>query len=331
MKKFIIYLVLQHFLFTGLFASELDNFTHRYRPLKDSRILINRKANSILRDVAFKLNRQKRGCREKELYRQLRKHFNIMILSKFPKWIEHNKKIDRYHPKPKNSLYRDWSFKESPAMKIYSHFIPIVMGPELNFNGDRIGLDKFEHLLGYGYDNFKTYHVEEKGIHEVFIKGFKDEYGQLGAKGTGVMSYGDMSADFNGMRFWNNILKKDYDVMELSGLSKKVIGPYLLCVKNQWAINQKIDFRDYLDASMDEGINCSKFKKVSMAKKVKSYLKGLEKKYKKRFTCPIRPNLLRKMFKKYGQFSKYIINLDGHQGVPLKSGREIYNQLKTLK
>ena len=185
MKKNIIYLLFP----VTLFASELDNFTHRYRPLRDSRKIINAKANSILREVVSKLNHQRRGCSEKELYRKLRKQFNILIVSKFPKWIEHNKEIDRFHPKPKNSVYRDWSAKESPAIKIYSKFVPIVMGPELNFNGNRIGVDKFEHMFGYGYDNFKNYYQKRKGIYKIFLKGFKDEYGYLGAGGPGVMSY----------------------------------------------------------------------------------------------------------------------------------------------
>lgn len=332
MKKNIIYLVIQFSLFSNLSASELDNFSYRYKPLKDSRAAINQKANEIVQRVVNKINRKRSGCREKELYRQLRKPFNIILKkSELVYWVEHNDKIEKFHPKAKNSIYKDWSVRESPAIRVYSKFVPIVMGPELNFGGHRIGLDKFEHMFLYGYQNFESFYLKKKGIYEILIKGFKEEYGYLGAGGTGVMSYGDLSADFNGMRFWNNFLKKRPDVLALYGYIKKVPGPYVICENNRWKVNEEINFGDYIDDSMDEAINCSKFKKASMAKKVKNYLKNLEKKYKKRFTCPINPRSLKKMYKKYGRFAKYILNPDGHQAVPAKKDRKIYMDLKGLK
>ena len=59
------------------------------------------------------------------------------------------------------------------------------------------------------------------------------EYFNLGAYGTGVMSYGDLAANFNGMRFWNHILGKRKDILNQD------LGPYVKCKDRKWVVNKK--------------------------------------------------------------------------------------------
>lgn len=310
--KLVLTILLAFIFSNSLYSSEVDSFTLRYSPLKDSTQVINFKTNELLKERLVKLNKRSKPCtHERRLYRHLLKDFGLYLIgTKLVRWIKKNKKeIERNHIKVKNSIYRDWNFSETP-MSFFDNILPIIQGPEFEIRGNRIGLDKFEHAFWYGYFMFKDRYLKKKGIHELFIYGLEDELGSLGGKGTGVMSYADIAADINGARFWNDILKKNPDLLG------RELGPYVICKKGKWIQSEEIDISNYLDAATDEGVNCSKFKQDSMTEKVLNRIDLLEEKNQKRYTCPIFPKKLKAMKKKYGKFSKYLLNEEGHTTMP---------------
>src|SRR5690606_31300933 len=132
---------------------------------------------------------------------------------------------------------------------------PLAMSAIINLGGHKIGVDKLEHLFDRGYAYFEEHYLNKKGIEETLINGVWWEKALYGGKkwGTGVFSYGDLAANFNGMRFWNDILGKNRDVLGES------IDPYILCHDNKWIQINQVDITHYIDASYDEAINCSKF------------------------------------------------------------------------
>ncbi len=91
---------------------------------------------------------------------------------------------------------------------------------------------------------------KNKTLTDVLKNGIFREKSALGGNmvATGVFSYGDLSANFNGMRFWNHMLQKRDDVL---GVAYNV-GPYVRCEAGKWKTTEfKIDFRNYVDASME--------------------------------------------------------------------------------
>ena len=118
------------------------------------------------------------------------------------------------------------------------------------------------------------------------------EYFNWGAYGTGVMSYGDLAANFNGMRFWNHILNKNEDILG------RPLGPYVLCENNKWVQGKSIDWKNYIDESFDESINCSLFREEIMVKKVRERIKAIPFDGIKNLSCPIAKNKLKKMVEK---------------------------------
>jgi hypothetical protein len=117
---------------------------------------------------------------------------------------------------------------------------------------------------------------------------------------TGVFAFADLSANFNGMRFWNHMLQKRDDVM---GKDHNV-GPYIECQDGKWVAVKGIDFREYIDASMDESINCSTFATNSGLRRFNAAIKLID----PRNTCPMDPALYKDMLTKYKKLSQWLIN-----------------------
>jgi hypothetical protein len=122
------------------------------------------------------------------------------------------------------------------------------------------------------------------------------------------MAYGDMAANFNGMRFWNHILAEHDDVLG----PQYNYGPYAACEENKWVQIKEVNWADYVDASFDEGHNCSKFRTDEITEKVKKQIAILQSQSEFNLTCPILPELILNLKSKYGEIYPYIINPAGH-------------------
>jgi hypothetical protein len=130
----------------------------------------------------------------------------------------------------------------------------------------------------------------------------------MGAITTGVKAYGDLSANFNGMRFWNHVLQNYDDV-----LGKEYnIGPYVVCQGNKWVQIKEMDWADYIDDSFDEGLNCSGFPNKKMRGLVQNRLAILERETGIKHTCPMDQEKIDSVIPKYGIFAKDLINAKGH-------------------
>ena len=60
------------------------------------------------------------------------------------------------------------------------------------------------------------------------------------------------------LEMYDDVLGKDYN-----------IGPYVVCSEGKWKVNSErpLDFTNYVDHSMNESVNCSKFATKSGLKK----------------------------------------------------------------
>lgn len=96
---------------------------------------------------------------------------------------------------------------------------------------------------------------------------------------SGVLSYADLTANFNGMRFWNDVLGRKPDV-----LTEEMPKAFIQCGEDgQWKLNpeQPISFTKYVDEAWNETINCIQFASESGAHKVREAISSLGLK------CPI--------------------------------------------
>lgn len=309
MKKYFM-LVLALIYIGNLQASEIDSFQFRYLPLQDSSEIINNEANRLLKKAVMNANKRK-GCNEKRLYKKISKLFKNHYRDQFSKFIYSDESVHRRTIGIRDSIYKDFSITESFIIGGLGHLYEIAgsivrMGPYL------IGTDKFEHLFGRGYAYFKKLYFQNMTLENVFKYGIKTEKGILGASMTGVMSYADLAANFNGLLLWNHLLKRNKDVFNISD----DLGPYIECKDNKWVNTKPIKLENYIDHSMDEAINCSKFKTPKMVDKIKSQLSQLESKDLNNYQCPINHQQLINLKDKYHDLSKWFINFSGHTVVP---------------
>jgi hypothetical protein len=286
----------------NLFASEIDSFTHRYEPLGDSSEAVNLIANNYLDKALSKTD----SCNEKKLYKKMRKYFKNHLSGEVTNAILASENIDKRYFHLKDSIYKDFKWWNSFALVVVGRLYKEAHGAVLNYNGHLIGSDKFEHLFGRGYLYFKRHHLKDKRLKKVLKYGRWQEKWTLGSKTTGVFSYADQAANFNGMRFWNHLLQKRDDYLGDN------FGPLIICENNRFKKIRKLDFGPFIDDSMDEGLNCSKFLTKKQASNVKLRIKELEVDGEN-YTCPISEESSTILTEKYGYIlTPFLFNFKGH-------------------
>lgn len=284
-------------------GAETDTFTNRNEPLVDSVAIINQKANQYLK-TSIAIANKDGSCVEKNLYKEMRKFFNNHISGELAKEIIHNDEIPKRKVIIDNSVYRDWTAWDGMGMGFSAvKESGLTISSVIKVGDVQIGTDKFEHFFGQGFGYFSNNFLKNKGITKTVKIGITKEKIILGGNkfGNGVFSYGDLAANFNGMRFWNHILQLREDPIG----TEFNIGPYVICDSNQWVQIKEIDFRDYMDDSMDEAINCSKFPSKKTAEKF------LNEVHKLGLNCPIDIKRLEDLHAKYKSDAKWIINSEG--------------------
>lgn len=296
------------------YAAEVDQFTKRNDPLNDSSMILNQKANEYVQIALSKLNKSKINCQsldeEKNLYSELRKYFANHTKGELTIYALKSDDVQKRKLKIQDSIFQHWTIWDGFLLgRSSANDSDLALGPLIKMDNVVIGTDKLEHLFGRGFAYFNNYYLKGKSLEKTIDSGVFGEKTLYGGNklATGVFSYADLSANFNGMRFWNHMLQKRADVMGDN------FGPYIVCNQdNQWEQVKNIDFTHYFDESNDEAINCSKFPTEKTAKKYAQVVKSLAVSGE-HFTgsagCPIDPQALDAMKKKYGQFSKYILNL----------------------
>lgn len=292
-------------LVSGLsYGAEVDQFTRRDEPLKDSRELLNTKANIAITKSIKLANDKNQGCLEEPLYAELREYFANHFKGELTKDVLSDPNIEKRIVNLPDSVYQDWSTWDGIGMG-FSLFSKkgLTMSGVMRVGDQTIGTDKLEHMFGQGFNYFKKNYLKNKGEVSAVKKGIFGEKFLLGGNkiGNGVFSYGDLGANFNGMRMWNHMLQLRDDVLG----ADRNIGPYIACENDQWVQVKQIDFADYIDDSMDEAINCAKFPTQKTADKFADRLRIMG------MSCPMDQRKVDDLVVKYRQMSKWIINTDG--------------------
>lgn len=308
LSTFIFIVLFSLFLIQVAVPAEVDQFTRREEYLKDSAQILNSKANLAIAKSISAANLRGKGCNEKILYRKLREYFSNHVRGKLIKDILNAPEISKRHVMLKDSVYRDWSIWDGAGIGVTAFANSgLTMSGVIKVGSEEIGVDKLEHMFGQGFNYFKKNYLNEKGEIAALKKGIFGEKFFLGGQkfGNGVFSYGDLSANFNGMRFWNHMLLLHEDVLG----DDFNLGPYISCENNKWIKNRDLDLRNYIDSSMNESINCSKFPSENTAEKFKDRLRIMG------MSCPVDKARLENMIVKYRHMAKWIINPDGPEEV----------------
>jgi hypothetical protein len=306
-------------------AAEVDQFSTYDQNIKDSKEIINQQANHYLQEAVQITNNVVNCSQTKnanlELYVELREFFANHLSGKLLKFILESDSVDKVYTDMKTSIYRGWPLTGGALMFAYRYLKRgHVISPEIRVGDVRIGTDKFEHMFGQGFKYFNSHYLKGRSLPATLISGAKRERIILGGNvvATGVFSYGDLSANFNGMRFWNHILGHGEDVLGQN------IGPYIICENGKFKVNQEIDFSVYIDHSMNETTNCSYYPAKSSRRVVSSNLDQLG------LSCPAKPDQLAGIVEKYSIVIEGEIESTDIGPLSLSSGKRLSDYILNL-
>jgi len=324
-KKVILFFLINIFVFQASFAAEIDSVTPRKLQLDNSLTIINTIFDRRMQEGIQKTNAKQEDiediaegkfCDEEVLYTELRKAiFQSFTASWGLKGYELDKQLrgllvrQSYSLSLNDSIYRDINYLEGFSLKIKE------LSDIVNINDHLIGLDKIGHFFAEGWKYFELTQYNDHNIDQALEWGKEQEAGKFGYTTTGIFSFSDLVANFNGWRFWNKVLLKEND--PLKGIISNFFNrPYITCerqiidsIKNKrivkaWEYNTRFDLSDYLDGAWDEGNNCNSYEDPVIEEKVILRIKNVN----SDFTCPFVPEYCLESQKKYGYYSKHVLH-----------------------
>ncbi len=301
-------------------SAEVDSFTNRHE-LADSRVALNLVVNRWLAEALATANERslfqlgnEQGvdyCNQVRLFDALKEKLTGFIVGKLEALVTNSTDLDTIRVAFDQSIYRDFEFTESPTISLTKHLAVL-----LRIGDVYLGADKFGHFFTEGFSYYEMYSAGDQYAALQF--GDLSESTFYGEFTTGVFSYADLAANLNGLRFWNSILGLKTDPVTGTAVDK----PFVQCVDKKWHLMKEFDWRDYVDPSWDEAINCSAFRNEILLAKVKKRIADTS--HGK--TCSLVDVDRQTLKKKYGDLLPFIFNPDGNKVLmePLKPKFELY-------
>lgn len=246
-------------------AYEVDNFTDRdlMRLMRPADEFINKKVNDSIKKRVDEYN-LKNTCDKnvvkdqksmgdsdiKDLYLKIKNDINGNPVGEIEKQLDGG---ENENLAPQKSIY-DKQVKMNAFEKIIHFFTSLTkqrvlalagVEPSIMVSGHLIGVDKMGHFAGQGFEYFEKIHSSNGSLKDALDYGIGLEEGIYGLSSTGVKSYGDLSANFQGLNFWENLMLAEH--------------PYIECEGGKLKQVKQFEIEKYTTDAMDEAINCSDF------------------------------------------------------------------------
>lgn len=241
--KFIILFTL---FMTNAFALETDNYIVWDRDLRDSRQDVNQYFSAEIEKVLEQNAGKNKSC--KDIKAAIAKNFKSIGVKDNPveNYIVSHLKKDQFYPHTfdyiPESIYRD---------EFLPHLSMFGLSPNIQVNGYYFGTDKLSHFASTGYLYYLIWSAsQKKGETEALVTaityGVKDEQSLHGYWASGVFSFADLEANFQGLQFYRRMCgEKD---------------PYLKQSETgDWKLVKKPDFAEYVSGDWDESYRNSYF------------------------------------------------------------------------
>ncbi len=243
-------------------AYEVDNFTDRETLKHDSLNLMDDEVNQILMKAARGVKKERGNeCSIAILRQEILRWIRPDPAGLFELWSETTDKIERTHIGLKDSIYQDVTFLEVPILNV------VGIARSFLLNGQVIGTDKVGHFFMQGLGYFDLV-KDGKPLEKVLVEDHQED-GVWGLGTSGVKSYADMAANYQGYRFWSELTQGP--------------NPYFRCdEKEGWVNHRKFTWANYVNVAWDEAYNCSEFR-PELTQKIESNMA------RKGFHCPINP------------------------------------------
>ncbi|WP_430462680.1 hypothetical protein ACQUQU_07805 [Thalassolituus sp. LLYu03] len=242
----------------------MDQFSPQPRALADSRAVLNLEVNRRLLNAVERANRPvpkparvRSGvprrfpqCDTGLLYDALSWELARPVIGQVESFAEQSPEVDRFSLPLADSVYRDFLWPQSPSLVLSERMASVIRVGDVQLGSDKLG-----HFFTEGYSYFTITNELSEGAEQGLLFGEWSESVYFGAQTTGVFSFADLTANFNGLRFWNRVLALQPDPLA-GGLPE----PYVGCDGRRWQLLRSFDWADYVDSGWSENINCSLYR-----------------------------------------------------------------------
>lgn len=227
------------------FALETDNYLVWLRNLESSEAEINDHLSSEIR-ASLRTTDASMSCEQvtthvSKVFRSFLAHHNPI-----ENWLLEHLSKDQIYPQTidyvSTSIYRD----------PFRFYLPKMgLAPNIMVNGIYFGTDKLSHFASTGHHYFTIYRSlrekmgEEKAEEAAILYGATDEKMVHGYWSSGVFSFGDLEANYQGLQFYKRMCQGN--------------SPYLKNNGSQWELSRGPRISEYVSPLWDETFNPSYF------------------------------------------------------------------------
>lgn len=273
----------------SVFAAEIDSYTPRHISFPNGLPVISEEVNRRIKIGVDKANSLSE-CNSLILQTYLAFELLRPGYGQIEQFINNSPDVPKENVLFSKSVYKNIPEFHAFLFDLGEFFFPF--GNVVREGRWLIGSDKFGHFMDEGYMFYLKLDSDASNLSKVLDSSIWTEDTYNGLTFGGIKSYGDLVANYSGMRFWSNLVGKKF------GTDK----PYLNCVNKQWTIVRPFDFREYVDAGWDEAVNCSEYKSLEFAKSVKDSVEKLD------YRCPIFPHDCIELVNKYQALAAKLIS-----------------------
>ncbi|WP_257453161.1 hypothetical protein [Archangium lipolyticum] len=233
-------------------ATETDQYFAIGRSPRDSLSVLDEKVNREILGALELVNRgdwDATSC-EDVVYRVYQR-FRISGLHKIELWAEHTPRIERM---PADEAYARFQKEESVYRNDRLWDWGLTFGVKATFNvaGVHMGADKLSHFFQSGWKYHQQFLEERQAgvpereaLERIIQYGVGTERGSLGLATTGVFSFGDLEANYQGFLFYRSLCQDE--------------KPRLQKTSGGWRLTRPFDWREYVSPLFDESYNNSAF------------------------------------------------------------------------
>lgn len=315
--RFIFTIIAPHFVIPALFlavpeslASETDNFTLRSEDWVDASPWVDIEVNTRLRAAANEVNKNNHSsdslmnCDSEALFSALKDRLNRYLFGEIEGWVLNGSPVPQKRVPLEKSIYKEVGFFSNWPM----HLGVMGFGSVLSVNGNLFGTDKLGHFFDQGYEYYERLINDGAALEGVLKEGEKTEDQFYGLWHTGVKSFADLNANFQGLRFWLRVIDQKIENENVRKLLPEFYIPYFTCFQEKWIPAAEFHLRDYVSASWDEAINCSQFASPKFEADVLKVIRQLEVKQGRHLQCPAEPEKCEQLTHETGVWAPFLLH-----------------------
>jgi hypothetical protein len=288
-------------------AAEIDSLTGRTGVLSDSSDALERRLDAALEAGVLAANQASQGCDEDALYRGLRRALATPFIGHvIAEALNHDEMLDRRRVLRADSIYRDLDLLDNVSVHWKDLSAVVRVGDTL------IGVDKLGHFLVEGWKYFEIAELEGEGIPAAMEWGERAERTYFGLLTTGVHSYADLVANFEGMRFWGRVLGRGDDPLDTGWRSRR---PYVTCRRRfwlagerRWRLSRGLDLSDYVTPVWDEAVNCCSYRNPRIEALVRARIDELSQADQVDYACPLDPEGCARARERFGEWAPRLLH-----------------------